>query len=254
MKLKPLKPLADPKPTIGKTGITIPDWVPVTRTRELFERYRSGLAAGGVIAVVLIVFGLLYLRHRSTVAERSSALFREAYRVYAYVVPPADSDVTPMVATEEEKYGRARQAFQQISDTYPGSHLAPIALYYAGNSWYELKQYSHALEAYDQFLARYPNHRIAGQAHLGRANSLEQLSRYEEALAAYREVASGDSPLAYEGELGSAMCMLRLGQSDPKAGNEAGAILTRLTTSRSKYTAKTARCLRRLLEDLSPQK
>lgn len=254
MKLKPIQPLAPPRPTIGKTGIAIPEWVPLEKTRELYGRYRSGVAAGGVIAVVLIVFGLLYLRHRHNVAEQSSRRFEEAYRVYSYVIPPADSQTVPMVATEEEKYQRARQGFQLVSDTYPGSEFAPVALYYAGNCLYQLKQFSQALEAYDQFLARYPGHRMAPQAHLGRANSLEQLSRYQEALVSYRTVGNGDSPLAFEGNIGAALCMLRLGETDRKMTGEAIATLNRLAAGEMQYAARTSRGLRRLLADLAPEK
>ncbi len=253
MKLKPFKPLAEPKPTIGKTGIVLPSWIPVDRIRQFIDQYRAGLAAGGVVALVLIVFGLLYLRHRHTVTERSTVLFREAHDLYLYQIPPPESNIVPLVATEEDKYQRAHQLFQQISSTYPGSHLAPVAMYYVGNCRYRLKQYTQALEAYDQFLARYPSHRMSVQAQLGRADCLEMLSRYQEALLAYQNVVNSGSSLSYEGSLGSARCMLRLGESgQKKAGaGEAIALLNQLGTVKSEYAAKTSRSLRKLLADLS---
>ena len=252
MKLKPIKPLPGPNAP-ATMGVRMPDWIPRELIREHFEKYRAGLAAAGVVLSVLVVFGLLYVRHRHTVAVRAAVLYRDAYNVYSYRIPPPGSETVPLVGSEEEKYQRAMQAFQQLSDTYPGATLAPAALYFAANCRYRLRQYSQALETFDQFLARYPGHRLAVQARLGRGDSLEQLSRYQEAVLEYQQVINSGSALGYEGSMGAVRCLLRMGESDRTRAAEAMALLTKLGLD-SGPAAKSARSLRKLLADITPGK
>jgi len=247
MKLKPIRPLEARKP------IPIPQWVPQERIRELYEQYKPAVAAGGVALAVLFLFGILYVRHGREVAERSSQLYRDGLGLYNYRIPPPSAEVTPVVASDEEKYQRAQGVFQQIHETYPGSRLAPIALYYVGNCRFRLKQYSQALEAYDLFLSRYPRHVLAAQASLGKGDCLEQLSRYQEAYTAYHSVMDADGPLAYEGSLGTARCLLKLTESDRSRWSEAVDILNRLATGKSLAGARSSRELRKLLADLMPR-
>ncbi|MEK7477345.1 MAG: tetratricopeptide repeat protein [Candidatus Coatesbacteria bacterium] len=248
MKLKPIKPLELRK------QIVIPKWVHEERLRELYELYKPAVAASGVALAVLLLFGILYIRHGSEVTQRSSQLYREALNLYNYRIPPATSDVTPLVASDEEKYVKAQNLFQQIHETYPGSRLAPEALYYVANCRFRLKQYSQALEAYDLLLSRFPRHILADQATLGKGDCLEQLSRYQESYTAYKVVIDHDGPLAYEGCLGATRCLLKLTESDSTRWSEAVEILNKLATGKSAAGARAARELRKLLADLMPKK
>jgi tetratricopeptide (TPR) repeat protein len=248
VKLKPIKPLESGAP------VQMPKWVHAERLRELYELYKPAVAAGGVALAVLLLFAVLYVRHSGEVAERSSQLYRDGLNLYNYRIPPATSEVTPMVASDEEKYTKAQAIFQQIHETYPGSRLAPAALYYVGNCRFRLKQYSQALDAYELFLSRYPRHVLADEATLGKGDCLEQLSRYQDSYTAYRAVFDHGGPLAYEGGMGAARCLLKLTESDPARWSEAVDILNKLSTGKAEGGAKAAREMRKLLTDLMPRK
>lgn len=248
MKLKPLKPLG------SETRTPLPAWVQLDVIRPYLEEYRGALAAGAVVAAVLLVFALLYVRHTHTVAERSSQIFREAINVYNYRIPPPDGETTPAFATDEEKFSRALQAFQSLSETYPSADLAPVSLFYVGNCRFRLKQYTQALDSYDQFLSRYRRHTLVPAATLGKGDCLEQLARFQEAYAAYKQVMDGGSDLAYEGALGTARCLLKLTETDRNRWSEAVDILNRLAAAPAGYGGKSSRSLQKLLSDLSPAK
>jgi len=254
MKLKPVRPLPSPR-ILEKAGIKLPEWLPLERLmnwRDLVEKYRAGLAAGGVVAAVLLVFVLLYVRHRSTVTERSASIFQQAFGMYSYQIPAPDSEVVPMVASEEEKYSRAMQAFQQLSDTYPGAKLAPVALIYTGNCRFRLKQFPQALESFDLFLARYPHHAMAAQAHLGRADCLAQLGRTQEALLSYSQAIKANTFVADEGRMGAVRCLIQIAEAEKNNSKmgEASALLNQMSSG-SGYGASWSRSLRKLLGDLN---
>lgn len=247
MKLRPIRPLEAP----GPGTITMPSWLPRERLLELFEEYKPAVAAGGVAIVVLLLFGILYIRHSHQVTARSSELFRNALSFYTYRMPPPGSDQMPAVSSDEEKYQRAQAIFQQIHDTYPGSKLAPGALFYVGNCRYRLKQYTQALEAYELFLGRFRRHPLAAQARLAKGDCLEQLSRFPEAYDAYRAVFDGGGPLSYEGALGASRCLLKLTETDRNRWSEAVDLLNKLASGASPRGARESRALRKLLADLS---
>lgn len=247
MKLRPIRPL-ESRPA---TPLALPSWIPRERLLELFEQYKPAVAAAGVAVVVLVLFAILYVRHSRQVTERSSELFRNALSFYTYKMPPPGSDVMPAVGSDEEKYQRAQAIFQQIHDTYPGSRLAPGALYYVGNCRYQLKQYTQALESYDLFLSRFRRHPLAAQARLAKGDCLEQLSRFPEAYDAYRAVFDAGGPLAYEGALGASRCLLKLTETDRNRWSEAVDLLNKLASGSSPRGARESRALRKLLADLS---
>jgi TolA-binding protein len=178
-------------------------------------------------------------------------MFREATNLYAYRIPPPDAEGLPLVASEEEKFQRAGQSFQQLADTYPGSRLAPLALYYSGNCRYRLKQYSGALEAFDQFIARFPRQSLVGQAHVAKGDCLEQLGRYPDAFQAYQLAAPGAGPVSAEARLGMARCLLKISETDRARWSEAVDLLNRLAAEPDGYAARSSREIRKLLADLS---
>jgi len=220
------------------------------KIKAFIEQYKAGVVAGAVVAGILLIFAILYIRHQGNVSQLSTARFRDAYAVYSYRVPPPGGDTVSQFASEEEKFARAMQAFQAISDSFPGSRLAPVALYYVGNCQYRLRQYTQALDTFDQFMTRYPGHRMAIQAQLGRGDCLEQLGRYKESLEAYEKVASGGTYLAPDGLLGGIRCRLRLSQTDGAKWSEAFATLNKMAADKDAPSGRTARELRKLLVDL----
>ena len=260
MKLRPIKPFQVKRPVEKALNFRLPSWINQEnqdKVRRLFEENKAGVAAGGVILVVALIFMVLYMRHQSTVEERSSAFFREGQGIYSYVIPAADSGVAQLVASDEEKYAKASQYFQQIVENYPGSRYAPAALFYMGNCRFRTRQYAAALESYDQFLGRFSRHTFANQALLGKGDALEQLGRHTEALEAYRKVMSGRNPFVSEASLGAVRCLLKMTELDRQKGQqywqEASGILQTLMNGQDEYGKKASRVLQKLLTDLSKQ-
>lgn len=250
MKLKPLKPLLGPGHP-GQSPFTPPPWMHWEEVRSYVDRNRLAFASAGGVLVVVLAFTILYVRHQRGVAERSAAMFRDASNLYAYRVPPPDAEGMPLVGSDEEKYQRAGQAFQQLADAYPGARLAPLALYYAGNCRFKLKQYSGALDAFEQFLARFPRHALVGSAHVAKGDCLEQLGKFPEAYQAYQLASSGEGPQAAEAKLGMARCLLKIAETDRNRWGEAVDLLNRLAAEKDGYGAKPSRAVRKLLADLS---
>jgi len=258
MKLRPLKPLQSNKPIAQSFNIKLPAWVDETKAREFVKKNRAGIAAGGVIGGVLIIFLLLTARHQSTVEVRSSAIFREGQALYQYRIPPSGGGEAAVVSSDEEKFQRCQQYFVQIIENYPGSRYAPPALYYVANCRYRLRQYASALEAFDQFLSRFSRNHLAMEAMLGRADTLEQLGRHQEALESYRKVIASKGPLVSEASLGAVRCLLKMTEVDRPNANkwwgEAAGILQGLASGKDPYGQKASRMLQKLLVDLSKSK
>lgn len=246
MKIKPPVPLvSDRRPEFIRNAH-------LERFMPFYEQYKPAFAAGGVAAAVLILFAILYARHSGQVAEQSSARFRDAMSMYNYRVPPPGSETNAPVASDEEKWQKAHGGFQLVHDSYPGSRLAPAALYYMGNCRYHLKQYSQALEAYEQFLSQYPRDPLAPEAWLAKGDCLDQLARQQDAYDAYKKVMEKGGPLAADASLGVARVLLKLTETDRNRWGEAVDILNRLSAQQTPQGAR-ARALRRLLGDLSPK-
>lgn len=241
-----------PAPLIPSRGPNLLSRLPLDKFMPFYEQYKPAFAAGGVALAVLLLFAILYARHSGQVAEQSSARFRDALNMYNFRVPPPGSDTNAPVSSDEEKWSKAHAGFQLVHDSYPGSRLAPMALYYMGNCRYRLKQYSQALEAYEQFVSRYGRHALAAEAWLAKGDCLDQLGRQQEAYDAYKKVMEKGGPLAAEASLGVARVLLKLTETDRNRWGEAVDILNRLSAQQTPQGAR-ARALRRLLGDLSPK-
>lgn len=252
MKIRPIKPLPERKPE-GPGGISLPTWLLGGDYRAFLDKYRAALVAGSIVAAIIALIGLLYIRHQGSVSKRSGAMFIAASNLYNYVIPEDTGETAPMVASEEEKYQRAGMTFQQLVDTYPTSDLAAPSVFYSGNCRYRLKQYALALESFKQFVARFPKHPLIDQAYLGVGDCQEQLGKFDEALEAYRQVMNRGGALAYEGSLGAARCLLKQSETDQEKWNEAVTILKNLSISKNEYGAKASRGMRKLLIDLASE-
>lgn len=228
-------------------------WLSGGDFRNFLDKYRAALVTGSIVAAILGLIGLLYIRHQGSVGKRSGAMFIAASNMYNYVIPEDPGESIPVVTSEEEKYQRAGMTFQQLVDTYPTSDLAAPAVYYSGNCRYRLKQYALALESFKQFVARFPKHPLIDQAYLGVGDCQEQLGKFDEALAAYRRVMDKGGALSYEGSLGAARCLLKQSETDQEKWNEAVTILKNLSISDNKYGAKASRGMRKLLIDLASE-
>ena len=96
------------------------------------------------------------------------------------------------------RFERAALVFGELATTYPGSELAPDALFRAGEAEYNLGRFDVAMDSYQRLLDEYPAVDLADDALYNKAWSLLNLEREKEALAGFARLSSeySESPLA----------------------------------------------------------
>jgi tol-pal system protein YbgF len=77
------------------------------------------------------------------------------------------------------EYQDAIQAFQAIVEQYPGHPLAANALYWTGDSFYQLRAYRSAIDAQKKLIATYPNSRKTADAMLNMGSALVGLGEID---------------------------------------------------------------------------
>jgi tetratricopeptide (TPR) repeat protein len=60
----------------------------------------------------------------------------------------------------EERYKKSLDLYQEIVSKYPRTKKATIALYGAGNCYFQLKNYDEAEKSYKLFIERYPENKF----------------------------------------------------------------------------------------------
>lgn len=84
------------------------------------------------------------------------------------VSPAATADKTAydqaMASYNAGDYNTARSGFQRMLQSYPGSRLAPNALYWIGETYYSQKDYTEAILAFRLVPYRHPGHSKAAAA------------------------------------------------------------------------------------------
>jgi len=94
------------------------------------QAIRYGVA--GLIAIVLIVGGFVWFRHRG--AERQAALTAALQVWQTPVGPPQEGQDTKPFQTEQDKQKAVLKAFGDVAAKYSGSDEAAVAQYYLGAS------------------------------------------------------------------------------------------------------------------------
>lgn len=156
------------------------------------KNYNKLLIAGIGIFVVLAVILTIRHRHKSNLVKSQNFL-ASAIRIYEAGVrsPSADPNM-PLRPDEynsyEEKYNKAIAAFEQIIELYPDSQASEEALFYKGNSQYNLGKYDEAIQGFTDYLNLYPNGRYILQAKIALAFGYQERSNYKEAIAIFSEI------------------------------------------------------------------
>jgi len=115
-----------------------------TRVLELIkERKRQFLTglASGILAVIILLFALLY---NSSLKRKAYALEVKAYNYYYGI------DLEEEIS-EKQRWQKALELYKKSVDT----KIAPTALFYLGNCYYNLGKYKEAISEYERFIKRF---------------------------------------------------------------------------------------------------
>jgi tol-pal system protein YbgF len=83
---------------------------------------------------------------------------------------------------------RSAEGYKSVAETYPGSAVEPMALFYCGRSLIGDKKYEEALEVYSSFVEAYPAHSLTPNAVAFCGMLLEQEEKFQEAASRYQSV------------------------------------------------------------------
>lgn len=83
---------------------------------------------------------------------------------------------------------RSAEAYRSVAETYPGSAIEPIALFYCARKLVDDKKYGEAMEMYSSFAEAYPSHSLTPNALAFCGMLLEQDKKFQEAAARYQSV------------------------------------------------------------------
>jgi tetratricopeptide (TPR) repeat protein len=126
-----------------------------------FERYQKQMLIGliAVVAVAVLVGGwYAYAAHRAKKAERLMAQADAIYR--APVVTAEQYQKSPLLKAvgaftdEKKKWSEVVAAYDAVSQAHGGTNSGKLALFYAGNGYYELREYDEAINRYEQYLQK----------------------------------------------------------------------------------------------------
>jgi TolA-binding protein len=88
----------------------------------------------------------------------------------------------------QDKYEEAKDKFREIVESYRFSKYAPLALYYEGNSHYNLQNFERAITCYEKFLKKFSTHKLAPLVAQSLGETFEQQKKFEEAILAYKRI------------------------------------------------------------------
>lgn len=154
------------------------------------ERIKYLFIGFAVVCVIAITYGAFILKARMD-DEKAVRLEYDASRYYF----GADGLRLPEErrGSDREKTGRdikkAIETYQKILSDYRRSSSAPIAGYYIGNAYMELKEYDAAVNAYKVFLERYAErkdlvplvYQRLGYAYLSKGDNQNALESFNKA-------------------------------------------------------------------------
>jgi tetratricopeptide (TPR) repeat protein len=119
--------------------------------RYLSDNFKSVVIVSSIAAVLFLSYTgwLIYSRQRD---QKAGDALYAAVKVFQAKVDPAGT--TPdTFKTEEEKNRAAINKLVEVSKHYRGSNIEPIALLYAADAYYKLKEFEKAIELYGRLLS-----------------------------------------------------------------------------------------------------
>jgi tol-pal system protein YbgF len=173
----------------------------VTAAYEFFDwvvLHKAACIVGLVAAAAVILAGLAYWNHLNDYNESAAAAFEAArkpedYKAVTDTYP--GSSVEPLALfyqgrklVDEKKYKEAGEAFSTLARSYPGHYLAPGAREFAGMVSAQQKNYEEAVKNYRAVVDDYPKSFAAPRALLGLGACYESMNRPADAKAAYEKI------------------------------------------------------------------
>ncbi|MDP8225508.1 MAG: tetratricopeptide repeat protein [Candidatus Lernaella stagnicola] len=187
--------LATMKDVTGKVVAAVSD-------RDFWGQYKKPLiVAGAVLLVVVIaagtVFGLtIYQRHS---AAKLMALADAMNR--APVITPEQYEQNAAMAQAlgaytdaNAKWSAVAENYDAVATQYPDTEFGQLALFYAGNGYYELKEYQEAVTRYEKYLEKVGSDApFAPLAQQSVGYAYEELGKLPEAEKAFLELVKRES-------------------------------------------------------------
>lgn len=134
----------------------------VSRSEEMIEQVRSNPkwiwgGIGIVVGLTLVILAFTFFNYQSN--QKAWALESEASKLF-HEPPPLPEPVEegkepPKQMDKTERLRKSASLYDEIVEKYPRTASAPVALYEAGNVFFELKEYDQAEKRYQAFLDKY---------------------------------------------------------------------------------------------------
>lgn len=178
---------------------------------------------------------LLALEKKAGAAQKKKAVYARRKPLPAAAKKPAVPAPLPKTVLPEEtlydnayntykagQYGKAREAFDAFVKHYPKSKYVNNAVFWMGETYYQLKDYESAILKYQEVLEKYPKESKAPAALLKMGFAFEMMGEPQAAVAALERLLR-EYPLADQVELANKkVAQLKQKKTEPKEdrGNE----------------------------------
>ena len=169
------------------------------------NRRRVHVAVAAVVAVLVIVGGILFVRGRQA-AQAGEQLgialaIRDATIAPAPTIPGA-TQATGTFPTEQARAEAALAAFQQVATEFPSTDAGVAARYHAAGELLALGRLADAAQAYQEVVDRAGGSIYGPMARLGLAEARAGAGDHEQAIRTLTDLsAERDTPLPVDGVL-----------------------------------------------------
>ncbi len=158
---------------------------------EYIHKNRRPFLFISIILSVLIIVSAGIFSMNFYYNKKALALEYEAARYYNVDKPYPGIQISP-----EERYKKALDLYREIVSKYPRTKIAPLALYGAGNCYFQLKNIEEAEKTYLQLIKKYPDDKFIlplvyqklGYLYKSRGNTTEALRNFEKTASLVTEL------------------------------------------------------------------
>lgn len=166
----------------------------VTRSEEWVEQVRdnpkwiwSGI--GIVLVAAAVLLGVWFVGRQAE--QKAGALEAEAFRLFheppPLPQPKEEGKPDPDIMDKTERLKKSASLYDEITQKYPRTAVARVALFEGGNVLFELKEYDAAEKRYLAFIEKNANQKdLASLAHLKLGYLYQRKGNAESALKQFR--------------------------------------------------------------------